>query len=80
MLDQVAPRSQLGNEYTKLLLRERRRELRSLARRYAQQQITQGEYQGCRESLLQAIAELINIERSSWQSNAARQNNCDVSN
>jgi hypothetical protein len=67
MLNQAEAQSESVDEYTKFLLRERRRHLRSLARRYAKRDITRCEYQSCRESLLQAISELINIERSSGQ-------------
>lgn len=79
MLKVAEPRLQSGDEYTKLLLQERRRHLRSLARRYAQHRITAGEYESCRESLLQAIAELIKIERNAEEQSAERKSR-DVSN
>ena len=43
MLGQAEPKLQSGDEYSKLLLRERRRELGSLARGYTRHQITSRE-------------------------------------
>ena len=67
MFKQVEPALQSEDEYTKLLLRERRQHLQSLASSYAQQKISPSEYESCRKSLLQAISELVIVERNTLQ-------------
>lgn len=50
-----------GYEYTSLLFRERKQELKALEQRYKSGQLSGEEYRSCRRALLQAIGEISNV-------------------
>jgi hypothetical protein len=57
-------RSCSPHEYVRLLLKERKRELHSLERRYGRKVVLANDYLSCRRSLLQAIHELETLSQA----------------
>jgi hypothetical protein len=80
MFKETEPTSQFGHEITKLLIRERRRDLRRLDRQYALKKITLFDYQSCRDALSGTIAELIKLQRTITETDLASAKDREASN